>query len=175
MISPALQEEIAAAVCPAAFGQAHMTMGVVGIEPTRREHWRVWVYAPGEPRLRLFLVMLRSNAGRGFTFDVQYVFDVAAIHAMREWHSAPLEREVRRLVCDYGRWIGMPSFRIGEVSVPFHPLFETTDRLWSIQAAFEDRDQDTPVERPPTLAWLHDGAIYLACGWSPLLETVLFT
>jgi hypothetical protein len=164
MISHALQEEITAAVCPDAVVQAHTKMGVVGIEPTRREQWRVWVYAPGEPRLRLFLVMLRGNAGHCWTFDVQYGFDVAAIHALREWRSLPLEREVCRLVCDYGRWIEMPPFRIGEVSVPIHPLFDTTDRLWSIQAAFEDRGQDLPAELLPTLAWLHDGAIYLTCG-----------
>ncbi len=175
MVSPALQEEITAAVCHDAFVQAHMRMGVVGIEPTRNEHWRVWVYAPGMPWLQLFLVMLRGNAGRSWTFDVQYGFDVAALHALREWHSLPIEREVCRLVCDYGRWIEMPPFRIGEVSVPLHPLFDTADRLWSIQATFEDRDQNVSVELLPTLAWLHDGAIYLVCGWSPLLATILFT
>lgn len=172
MISPALQEEITAAVCPDAVVQAHMTMSVVGIEPTRREHWRVWVYVPGELRIRLFLVTLRSNAGRRFTFDVQYVFDIAAIHALREWDAALPEREVSHLICNYGRWMGIPSLRGCEVSVPLHPLFERTDRLWSIQSV--PFDQDT-VDRSPTLAWLHDGTIYLACGWSPLMETIRFT
>ncbi len=169
MISPALQEEITAAVYPAAVVEAH-TMWVVGIEPARRDSWRVWVFAPGEQRLQLFLVMLRSNAGRRCTFDVQYAFNIAVIHTLREWYAVPSEREVHQFIYDYGRWLGVPALHVSEVSV-LHPLFDTTDRLWVIQ--WVPLDQDT-AERAPTLAWLHDDALYLASGWSSLLETLLF-
>ena len=86
----------------------------------------------------------------------------------------PIEKEICRFVRTYGRWIGMSSFCIREVSLPSHPLFDPADRLWFIDAAFEDRRWDMPAELLPTLAWLHDDALYLASGWSPLLETLLF-
>lgn len=174
MISPVLQDHIAAAVCPGTALQTHVKAGVVGIEAARRDSWRVWVLAPCAPQLQLFLVTLRGNAGRYFTFEVQLVFGVAAIHALCACSSVPIEKEIYRFVRAYGQWIGMSSFSIREISLPSHPLFDPTDRLWFIDAAFEDHTWGMPAELPPTLAWLHDDALYLASGWSPLLETLLF-
>lgn len=174
MISPALQEDIVAAVCPGGAHQAHMDAGVVGIEAARRDSWRVWVSAPGVPRLRLFLAVLRGNAGRYFTFEVQPVLDIAALHALSACSCAPLEREVFRFVRSYGRLLRMSSSRVREVSLPSHPLFDATDRLWFVDATFGDHRWDLPTELLPALAWLHDDTLYLASGWSPLLETLLF-
>lgn len=173
MVSPDLQAKIAAAVCPSPPGQPCQGMGVVGIEPTRREYWRVWVYTPGEPRLLLFLVLLRGNAEQ-WTFDVQHALDIVATRSLRERRPTLLRREVCQFVCDYGQWTGIRSSWIREVPVPRHPLFDSTDRLWSIQAAFQERGRDECSGLLSLIAWLHDEALYLACGWSSLLEAAIF-